>query len=45
MPLVGSGIDQVAKSVVEFSGIVRAKLVGGDGAVHKIIKECDTEFQ
>ena len=34
MPFVGSGINQAADSVVEFSGTVRVKLVGVDGAVH-----------
>ena len=36
MPLVGSGTDQVAESVVEFSETERVKLVGVDGAVHQI---------
>ena len=36
MPFAGSGTDQVANSAVEFSGTVRVKLVGADGAVHYI---------
>ena len=39
MPLAGSGLDQAANSVVEFSGTVRVKLVEVDGAVHKDKKE------
>ena len=36
MPLAGSGTDQVADNVLEFSGTVRVKLIGVDGAMIKI---------
>ena len=45
MPLAGSGTDEVANRVVEFSETMRVKLVGADGAVHIfifLIEEYDT---